>query len=283
MERTCKICVLKTTSKMLDWCNIWPFYHDFHRLKSSYLFFISRILYKILDEVKLKEIVFDNFLLSIIHVFRGFFRSILWSCFYYGILLNPKSRAHFCSDWVYSSFAVIFFLVHYLMFSLRPSTIWLRSCLMACRLVSVSKRTWYGGIWSERSVISFVCLFWCFTSHSRILGHHYWWRDPNSYLNNTNGLWAMAFFLRATPTVTMDICLFNTFELVFSLCHKWNKYNCKPYKMLNHAGNRCITRRIQLCHPPDTVTSHRRQLYQPLVYLFCIFRIRSGSWSFIAV
>ena len=116
MERTYKICVLKTTSKMLDSCNIWPFYHDFHRLKSSYLFFISRILYKILDEVKLKEIVFDNFLLSIIHVFRGFFRSILWSCFYYGILLNPKSRAHFCSDWVYSSFAVIFFLVHYLMF-----------------------------------------------------------------------------------------------------------------------------------------------------------------------
>ena len=24
-ERTYKICVVKTTTKMLDWCNIWPF------------------------------------------------------------------------------------------------------------------------------------------------------------------------------------------------------------------------------------------------------------------
>ena len=24
-ERTVKICVVKTTAKMLDWCNIWPF------------------------------------------------------------------------------------------------------------------------------------------------------------------------------------------------------------------------------------------------------------------
>ena len=30
--------------------------------------------------------------------------------------------------------------------------------------------------------------------------------------------------------------------------------------MLNHAGNSYITRRKQLCHPPDTVMSHRIQL-----------------------
>ena len=60
------------------------------------------------------------------------------------------------------------------------------------------------------------------------------------------------------------IRLCNIFELVFTLCHKCNKYNCLPWKMLNHAGN-CymITRRKQLhvCHPPDTVTLHRRQFY----------------------
>ena len=173
MERTYKICVLKTTSKMLDSCNIWPFYHDFHRLKSSYLFFISRILYKILDEVKLKEIVFDNFLLSIIHVFRGFFRSILWSCFYYGILLNPKSRAHFCSDWVYSSFAVIFsstlsyvftkaiydlikILPHGLPFGFSLQT-------------DMVRRKVYG---PKGQSYHLFCLFWCITSHSRIF-HSY--------------------------------------------------------------------------------------------------------------
>ena len=72
--------------------------------------------------------------------------------------------------------------------------------------------------------------------------------------------------------------LFNIFELVFTLCHKCNKYNCLPWKLLNHAGNSYITRRKQLCHPPDTVMSHRRQLYHPLLYLFCI-SIRSGSRS----
>ena len=46
--------------------------------------------------------------------------------------------------------------------------------------------------------------------------------------------------------------------------------------MLNHAGNSYITRRKQLCHPPDTVMSHRTKLYHPLVYLFCIL-IRSSS------
>ena len=74
----------------------------------------------------------------------------------------------------------------------------------------------------------------------------------------------------------------NIFELVFTLCHKCNKYNCLPWKMLNHAGNSYITRRKQLCHPPDTVMSHRIQLYHPLVYLFCIL-IRSGSRSNVSV
>ena len=121
--------------------------------------------------------------------FEVFFRSILWSCFYYGILLNPKSRAHFCSDWVYSNFAVIFLLIHYLMFSLRPSTIWLRSCLMACRLVSVSKRTWYGGRYMVREVSHIICLFVLvfyvpLENFSLLwLGHHLRWRDPNFYLN----------------------------------------------------------------------------------------------------
>ena len=38
--------------------------------------------------------------------------------------------------------------------------------------------------------------------------------------------------------------------------------------MLNHAGNSYITHRKQLCHPPDTVMSHMRQLYHSSVYLF---------------
>ena len=76
--------------------------------------------------------------------------------------------------------------------------------------------------------------------------------------------------------------LCNIFELVFTLCHKCNKFNYLPWKMLNHAGNSYITRRKQLCHLPDTVMSHRIQLYHPLVYLFCIL-IRSGSRSNVAV
>ena len=36
--------------------------------------------------------------------------------------------------------------------------------------------------------------------------------------------------------------------------------------------------RKQLCHPPDTFLSHRIQLYDPLVYLFCE-RMRLGSRS----
>ena len=52
--------------------------------------------------------------------------------------------------------------------------------------------------------------------------------------------------------------------------------------MLNHAGNSYFYRPKQLCHPPDTVMSHRIQLYLPLVYLFCIL-IRSGSRSNVAV
>ena len=79
-----------------------------------------------------------------------------------------------------------------------------------------------------------------------------------------------------------DILVCNIFELIFPLCHKCNKYNCLPWKLLNHAGNSYITRRKQLCHPPDTVMSHRIQLYHPLVYLFCIL-IRSGSRSNVAV
>ena len=52
--------------------------------------------------------------------------------------------------------------------------------------------------------------------------------------------------------------------------------------MLNHDGNSYIARRKHLCHPADTVMSHRIQLYHPLVYLFCIL-IRSGSRSNVAV
>ena len=49
--------------------------------------------------------------------------------------------------------------------------------------------------------------------------------------------------------------LCNIFELVFTLCHKCNKYKCLHWKMLNLAGNSYITagnsyvtRRIQVCH-----------------------------------
>ena len=48
--------------------------------------------------------------------------------------------------------------------------------------------------------------------------------------------------------------------------------------MLNHAGNSYITRRKQLCHPPDTVMLHRIHLLHHLVYLFCIL-IRLDSRS----
>ena len=77
-----------------------------------------------------------------------------------------------------------------------------------------------------------------------------------------------------------DILVCDIFELFFTLCHKCNKYNRLPWKMLNHAGNSytCITHRKRLCHPPDTVMSHRRQLYHPFVYMVCIL-IRSGSRS----
>ena len=70
----------------------------------------------------------------------------------------------------------------------------------------------------------------------------------------------------------------NIFELVLTLCHKCNKYNCLPWKMLNHTGNSYITCRKQLCHAPYTVMPHRRQLYHPLMYLFCKL-IRSSLWS----
>ena len=78
------------------------------------------------------------------------------------------------------------------------------------------------------------------------------------------------------PESLLIIWLCNIFELVFTLCHKCNKYNYPPWKMLNHAWNSDITRRKQLCHPLDTVMSHRKQLYRTLVHVFCIL-IRSGS------
>ena len=62
-------------------------------------------------------------------------------------------------------------------------------------------------------------------------------------------------FMREAAEKVRFLC--NIFELVFTLCHKCNRYNCLPWKMLNHAGNSYITRRKQLCHPPDTVMSHR--------------------------
>ena len=67
----------------------------------------------------------------------------------------------------------------------------------------------------------------------------------------------------------------NIFELVFTLCHKCNKYNCLPWNMLNHTGNSNITRLKQLCHPPDTVMPYRTQLYHYLAYLSCML-IRLG-------
>ena len=41
MERNNKICVVRTTAKMLNWCNIWPFYYDFSGLKLSSIFYIN--------------------------------------------------------------------------------------------------------------------------------------------------------------------------------------------------------------------------------------------------
>ena len=76
------------------------------------------------------------------------------------------------------------------------------------------------------------------------------------------------------PSIVRWLC--NIFELIFTPCHKCNKYNCLPWKMLNHTGNSYITRRKQLCHPPDTVMSHRIQLYHPLVKMFSLL-IGSGS------
>ena len=46
-----------------------------------------------------------------------------------------------------------------------------------------------------------------------------------------------------------DIPECNIFELVFTICHKCNKYNCLPCKMLNHAWNSYIY------HPPEKVMS----------------------------
>ena len=67
-------------------------------------------------------------------------------------------------------------------------------------------------------------------------------------------------------------------DVTLTLCHKCYKYNCLPWKMLDHTGNSYITCRKQLCHAPYTVMPHRRQLYHPLMYLFCIL-IRSSLWS----
>ena len=33
-----------------------------------------------------------------------------------------------------------------------------------------------------------------------------------------------------------DSTICNIFKLVFTFCHKFYKYNCLPWKMLNHAG-----------------------------------------------
>ena len=78
------------------------------------------------------------------------------------------------------------------------------------------------------------------------------------------------FFFWTTFWTFLDLVSYicNIFELVFTLWHKCNKYNCLPWKMLNQ----------QLYHPPETVMSHRRQVYHPFMYLFCIL-IRLGSWS----
>ena len=38
-----KIALVKTPAKMLDWCKICPFYHDFYGLKHIWVFLISKI------------------------------------------------------------------------------------------------------------------------------------------------------------------------------------------------------------------------------------------------
>ena len=54
-------------------------------------------------------------------------------------------------------------------------------------------------------------------------------------------LWQLRVLWCATPSVTWGIRLCNNFELVFTLCHKCNKYNCLPWKLLNHDGNSYVT------------------------------------------
>ena len=73
---------------------------------------------------------------------------------------------------------------------------------------------------------------------------------------------------------SLHIWLCNIFELIFTLCHKCNKYNCLPWKLQNHAGN---SYRISPAGY-SYVTQDTVMLYHRLVYLFCIL-IRSGSRS----
>ena len=51
-ERNYKICVVKTTAKMLERCNIWLFDNDFYGQKSSFVFLFKKNLYKKYDTVK---------------------------------------------------------------------------------------------------------------------------------------------------------------------------------------------------------------------------------------
>ena len=38
-KKNYRICVVKTTANMFDWCSIWPFYPNFYGLKPSFFFF----------------------------------------------------------------------------------------------------------------------------------------------------------------------------------------------------------------------------------------------------
>ena len=51
-------------------------------------------------------------------------------------------------------------------------------------------------------------------------------------------------------------------HLIFTLCHKCNKYNCLPWKMLKQKGNSyCISPIGDSYISHDTVISHTIQLY----------------------
>jgi hypothetical protein len=49
--------------------------------------------------------------------------------------------------------------------------------------------------------------------------------------------------------------LYNIFEVVFTICHKYDIFNHITRKLLHHTGNSYVTRRKQLYHLPEIVIS----------------------------